>query len=215
MPRVNWGIKARDVDDFDRERQYKPYDGPIPVNGVYQFQVKVLKFVAGSREKHPQLRIGLELVPRPGRKDERRYGGYFLMEFAPVTEKTAFRYVPFLDAIGVTGRDFETRTLADEEGNIRKIGSWTNTGKHMILAEIRDDRDAEGNPRKAVGWMGAVADEDETNEYDEEELDDEEGYEDGDYEDEDDEDYEDEEEESKPKRSTRARRSRSAKDEWE
>jgi hypothetical protein len=191
MPRVHWGIKAADVDDFDRDKQYKPYDGPIPVNGVYQWQIKVLKFIAGSREKHPQLRIGLELIPRASRKGEAKYKGYFIMEFAPVTSRTAFRYAPFLDAIGVTGRDFETRTVADEEGNIRKIGKWSNDGKEMILAELKDDQDQQGNPRKAVGWMGAVtedADEvdDDSDEYDD---DDSEEYDDDEY---DDDDYDDE-----------------------
>lgn len=181
MPRVNWGVTAADVDDFDREKQYKPYDGPIPHNGVYQFRVKIAQFVSGSKEKLPQLRIGLELVPRASRKSEKQYAGYFIMEFAPVAHNTGFRYVPFLDAIGVSGRDFETRTLADEEGSIRKIGRWINDGKTLILAAIKDDVDQKGNPRKAIGWMGPVTDEtdevldeEEAEEYDDEDTYDEE-----------------------------------------
>lgn len=173
MPRVRWGIKAADVDDFDRDSQYKPYDGPIPANGVYQFQVKVLKYAAATKDKLPQLRIGLELVPRSGRKDERRYGGYFIMVFAPVSSKTAFRYVPFLDALGVSGDDFEERTVTDNDGNITKIGKWRNTGEEIILAEIKDEADQAGNARKGIGWMGYLTDEDDDGG---EELDDDEDY---------------------------------------
>lgn len=160
MPKVRWGIKASDVDDFDRDSQYKPYDGPQPPNGVYQFQVKVLKYAAGTGAKLPQLRIGLELVPRSGRKDERRYAGYFIMCFIPVSPRTQFRYVPFLDALDVTGEEFENRTNTDNDGNITKIGKWRNTGDEIILAEIKDGADQDGNSRKEVGWMGYLTDED-------------------------------------------------------
>lgn len=180
MPKVSWGVGAADIDNFDRDSQYAPYDGPIPPNGVYQFLVKVLKHTAGTREKNPQLRVGLELVPRNGRKDERKLKGYFIMAFLPVTGKTAFRYVPFLDAIGVSGREFERGTITDEEGNVKKIGRWRNTGEEIIKAELRDSVDQNGAPRKEIGWMGAFdADEPDAAEEDEE------GYESDDEEDED------------------------------
>jgi len=158
MPKVNWGIRASDVDNFDRESQYTPYDGPIPTNGVYQFRVKRLQSIAGTREKNPQLRVGLELVPRKGRAEEKRMAGYFLMAFIPVSDKTAFRYVPFLDAIGVSGREFEVGTITDEEGNVKKIGRWRNTGNEIIKAEVKDGQDQNGNTRKEIGWIGALGD---------------------------------------------------------
>jgi hypothetical protein len=179
MPRVRWGIKASDVDEFDRDSQYKPYDGPIPSNGVYQFQVKVLKYAAATSDKLPQLRIGLELVPRAGRKDERKYGGYFIMMFAPVSTRTAFRYVPFLDAIGVSGDDFERSTVTDNEGNITKIGKWRNDGQEIILAELKDSADQNGNARKDVGWMGYIPEGDDEGDEEIEEEDYEETEEDG------------------------------------
>lgn len=188
MPRVNWGVSAKDVDSYDRESAYKPYDGPLPPNGVYQWKVKSLKHVAGTREKNPQLRIGLELIPRTGRKDEKRYAGYFVTEFPPITDKTAFRYVPFLDAIGVTGREFEGSTITDEEGNIKKIGKWRNTGETLILGQLKDNTgDYADKYPKQIGWMGELSDtyeEDEDDELD----DDDDGYED----DEDDEEIDDE-----------------------
>lgn len=156
MPKVNWGVDAADIDNFDRDSQYAPYDGPIPPNGVYVFKVKVLKHTAGTREKNPQLRIGLTLVPRKGRKEESRMKDYFIMAFLPVTDKTQFRYVPFLDAIGVSGREFQRGTITDEEGNVKKIGRWRNTGDVLIKAEIRDTTDQNGNPRKDIGWMGSI-----------------------------------------------------------
>lgn len=173
MPRANWGIDASDVDDFDRDSQYMPYAGPTPPNGVYMWQIKVLKFVSADRKKLPQLRIGLELVPREDR-DEDQYEGYFLMAFPPVSNRTQFRYVPFLDAIGVTGREFKERTLIDAENNIKKIGKWRNTGEELICAELKDGEDQNGNPRKEIGMFMAVPEED----YDDEDDYDEDDYED-------------------------------------
>jgi len=168
MPRANWGVNASDVDDFDRDSQYKPYDGPVPPNAVYLWRIKVLKYVAGARDKFPQLRIGIELVPR-GEYDERRYKGYFTMMFAPISDRTQFRYVPFLDAIGVTATDFTRKTITDEEGNIKRIGPWRNDGQTLIKAELKDEADQNGNPRKGIGWVGPNDDssvDDDEEEYD-------------------------------------------------
>lgn len=178
MPKVTWGIKSADIDEFDRDSQYKPYMGPIPVNGVYEWQIKVLKSVAATKDKNPQLRVGLQLVPREGRKEEKKYNGYFIMAFITITDKMMWKLAPFLDAIGVSGREFTNGTMTDEEGNIKKIGRWRNTGDVMIAAELKDGSDEKGNPRKEVGWMGPLSEEEEE---DEEELEDDEDIDEEDY----------------------------------
>jgi hypothetical protein len=95
------------------------------------------------------------------------------MMFAPISKKTGFRYVPFLDAIGVTGDEFESRTIVDNDGSVTKIGKWRNDGQEIILAEIKDGVDKDGNSRKEVGWMGYIPEEDDDGG---EELDEEETY---------------------------------------
>lgn len=170
MPRANWGIEASDVDEFDRDSQYKPYLGLVPPDGVYVFLLKKLQFVAGTNQKNPQLRTGLELVPREGAKED-EFDGYFIMDFLPISQKTQFRYVPLLDALGVTGREFIDRTVTDEEGNIKKIGKWRNTGEEYLFALLKTGTDQNGEPRKEVGWYGEY-----TEDYDEDDVDDEEEY---------------------------------------
>lgn len=170
--RVNWGISAADIDDYDRDSQYRPYDGPMPTNGVYVWKLKKLVSVAGVNGKYPQLRMGLELHPR--NKAEKAYEGYYLTNFAVVSPNAKFRYVPFLDAIGVTGREFENGTVADEEGNIKKIGKWRMTGATLIKGELKDNIGSDGITRKKIGWFGAfdpdsaVADDDEGDDEDDE-----------------------------------------------
>ncbi len=188
MPKANWGISAEDVDGYDRNSQYAPYDGPIPINGVYQWRVKRLLSIAPTGRKLPQLRVGLELSPRS--KEEKQYAGYYITAFLPVSDRTAFRYVPFLDAIGVSGKEFETGTIIDEEGNIKRIGKWRfDPEKTFIKGQLKDDQDGQGNPRKDIGWMGApgedaASDEDDSDEdFDDDDDDDDD--EDGEYADED------------------------------
>ena len=147
MPIVKWGITQGDVDDFDRSSQYTPYRGPTPPNAVYDWEVKLLKFQAGTREKNPALWIGLELVPRG--KSEDKYAGYFIMDFIPVMDKTIWRYVPLLDALEINGRDFVKRTKVDSDGNIVSIGRWSLDG-HMVSAQLVDGKDAAGNARKEI-----------------------------------------------------------------
>lgn len=171
MPRVRWGVGASDIDDFDRSKQFVPYSGPTPPNGVYLWKIKVLQSVAGTREKLPQLRIGLELVPREGEASEGRYEGYFVMTFRSIGDRNQFAYVPFCDAIGVTGAEFVERTITDEDGNIKKIGRWRNDGNQFVLAQLIDRDDNKGGTRKDIGHIGAAdeeyakADEDGADEY--------------------------------------------------
>lgn len=170
MPKVRWGIDASIIDEWDRSSQYKPYTGPTPPNAVYQWRIKVLKYAAATNEKHPQLRIGLELVPRESNRDEKRYRDFFVMEFRSIAPTNAFAYAPFLDAIGVSSAEFTQSTITDREGNVTKIGRWRNTGDTLIMGQLVDRDDQNGKSRKAIDWMGAVEEPDEygDDEYDEE-----------------------------------------------
>lgn len=163
---MDWGISSNDIDDFDRSKQYAPYSGPQPPLGVYQFLIKVLRGVPATRDSLPQLRVGLELVPRF--KEENQFAGYFLMAFLKIGERNAWTYVPFCDAIEVSGTDFTDRTQLDTDGNVKRIGRWRNTGDTLILAQVKDGTDQAGNPRREIGWMGPVeesATEEEPEEY--------------------------------------------------
>lgn len=175
MPKVNWGVGAAEIDDFDRSSQYMPYTGPTPPDGMYLWQIKVLQSIAGTKDKFPQLRIGLAFVPREGRDGEDRYiddndQPYWIMAFLPITDKTAWRYVPFLDSIGVSGAEFTRGTLTDEEGNVKKIGRWKNSGEELVLAQLKTGNDQHGNPQKQIGVF-APAPEDSYASEDEDEYD--------------------------------------------
>jgi len=199
LPRARWGVSSRDVDNFDREGQYAPYTGPTPTSGVYQWKINVAKYVPGTREKLPSLRVGLELVPRANaERDEKRCKGYFIMAFLPVSEKTAFRYVPFLDAIGVSGAEFENRTIVDEEGKIQRIGAWRNDGRTLVLAQLADGLDQNNQPRKEITWFGGLTEspDDGEDEFDDSDVD----YADDVDDDDEEADYEDEVEETPPPR---------------
>lgn len=173
MPKVNWGIPAGTVDDWDRSTQYTPYDGPIPPNGVYLWLINRLIFVAPTEDKFPQLRIGLQLQART--KEEKRYQGYPLLLFRSISDRNPMFWVPFLDAIGVSENEFRQRTIADQDGNIKKIGAWGNDGKQTIKGLLKDDN-RDGQTRKDIGWMGA-ADEKSDDEEDED-WEDSQGYDD-------------------------------------
>lgn len=209
MPTVRWGVSAEDIDGFDRESQFKPYTGPTPPDGVFKFRIARLQYVAGTRDKTPQLRVGLELVPR--NKDEKRFTKYWIMAFLNISNKNQFTYVPFLDAIGVSGADFETRTRADEQGTVQRIGKWRHTGEELILVQIKDE-EYNGKVQKHVKTFVSI-DEDTSEAEDEEEFDDDE-YDDeeiaeDDYVDEDEEvadDDEDYEEEPEPEPAPTPRR---------
>jgi hypothetical protein len=170
MGAVDWGISTGDIDNFDREKQFAPYRGQTPPNAVYRWRITQLKFSPGTDGKYPQLRIGVELIPR--NKQEQKYKGFRLISFRVVAPQTAFNYVPLLDALGVSSSDFKNRTIADGEGNISRIGKWRNDGKQEIDALLKDDEDGKGNARKDIGWIGAVVDDEPDDSDDDDYLDD-------------------------------------------
>lgn len=209
MPRVTWsGLDAGDVDGFDRDSQIKPYAGPIPPDGMYMWAVKVLQHREGDRQKNPQLRVGLELVPRSGSdyRGERKYKGYFTMDFIPMADNTAFRYVPLLDVLGVTGKDLVNNTITDEDGNIKKIGRYRHDGKALVMAQLIQEMDQNGNPKAQKNIKGGAYFEPPKGEEYEEEDDLPEDDEYGEDIDDDEYDFDDEEEDERPKRQTSSQR---------
>lgn len=207
MPRAQWGLSAGTVSDFDRDKQFKPYQGPLPPNAVYAWRVVNAYYAAATDKNLPQLRLLLSLEPRE--RKENRYKGFMCMAMAPVGDNTGFRYVPFLDAIGVSENDFLNRTDVDGEGRIRKIGKWVNNGKTLVAGQL-EDNDYEGSKYpKQIGWVG------ELEEYEPDEEEDEEEYDEDDTEEEEDEEYEEDDEEEEeeppppPRRSTRKAATRS------
>src|SRR4051812_29375161 len=150
MPRVKWGVSASDADDFDRDSQFKPYAGPTPpTNVVYAWRIKVMWSVDGDRKRNPQWRVGLELVPRAG-FNEGKYRGFFVMDFIPIANNTQFRWVPLLDALGISGREFETQTVRDTDGKVTKIGRWRNNGDTVVIAQLVEGKDQDGKPRLEI-----------------------------------------------------------------
>lgn len=202
MPKANWGISSSDVDDFDRDSQFKPFIGDPPPSGVvYLWTIKKLVMVSATDEKTPQLRVGLAL--RPQNRAQKKYEGYYITNFLPIADNTAFRYAPLLDAFGVSGRDFTSRTIIDEQGNIQKIGQWRNTGDFVIAAQLLDnDPDYVSKNPKKIGWMGEAPEDSDSD------VDDDESTEDDDEEDADAPWEDDEDEEEEPVKPTRSRRTR-------
>lgn len=159
MGKVKWGtgITAAAIDEVDTDKQFTPYEGPTPPNGVYRFHVKVLKQTTSSNN-NPQLAVGLELTPREDIPEQRRFKGYFCMDWIPVMDSTAFRLRPFLDAIGVTSKEFINGTITDEDKNVTKIGKLAITKKLLVAASIRMGQDQKGNARMEVGTYIPVVD---------------------------------------------------------
>lgn len=198
MPTMDWGLEPGTVEDFDRSKVFVPYKGKLPPpNQVFLWEIKRVSLVKGtSAGKLPQLRIGLELCPR--NREEKQYEGFYRSTFSPVSESTAFRYVPFLDAIGVSERDFLRGTKHDREGVISAIGRWKfKPGETFVLARLEESENYKDPAKTDLNindtWFGAPTDADfEEEEDDDDEYEDDESYDDADDDDDDEDEDEDE-----------------------
>lgn len=173
MGKIKWGggISQSAIDDVDTDQQFTPYDGPTPPAGVYRFRIKVLK-TSESSNGNPQLVIGMELVPRSDIPEQRRYNGYFLMDWITVLDSVAWRLRPFLDAVGVTSKEFINGTVTDEDKNVTKIGKKVVKGT-IVAVSIKNGQDQKGNARMEVGQYIPVVDGDQDDSADDAETDDE------------------------------------------
>lgn|ERR1700754_784629 len=164
MPTVNWGLNPGTVEDFDRSKVFAPYAGKVPPTGVvYAWELKKLAFVAPDREgKYPQLRAALELYARDD--EEEAYAGFFKQTYSPVSPQTAFRYVPLLDALGISEREFLKGTKTKEDGTIISIGRWKMAKGIYLLAQLQSEIDGDGNVRINIndGWFGTYEPEDDS-----------------------------------------------------
>jgi hypothetical protein len=200
MPTVQWGISRGTLTNYERS-SFKPYDGELPPNRIFRWKIRKMVYKAATAESPAQLQMGLELIPRKGRNDE-RYAGYYLTVFQRITDSSVYYWGPILDALHVSEAAFQAAKI-DNEGNIRSMGKWRNDGNQFIMGRLADDN-YNGKIGKKIDWWGEDTgeaapdiDDEEDEEYDEEEYEsDEEEYDsDEDYDEEDEEDWEEEEEE--------------------
>lgn len=140
--KVKWGgsdLQER-LENFDDTR-YEPYDGPRPTSGLYGWTIKRIKRDTSSGN-FPCLYVHLDLHTR-GRADHRKYEGFFMRDQVIVKDDgtTDFRVRPFLDAIGVTVRDFMNNTDVGDDGFITRIGKTkVGDGKLKVLGNIKPSK---------------------------------------------------------------------------
>lgn len=113
--KVKWGGQELEqrLNDYEPRSDYRPYDGPRPVRGMYQWNIT--RVVSGeSTNGFRQLTVFLTLDGN-ARPHTRKYDGFRMTDRIIVTDdgSTDFRVVPFLEAIGATIREFLNGTEVD------------------------------------------------------------------------------------------------------
>lgn len=150
MAKVAWGgadLESALNDWEDDGNQYPEYAGERPPKGVYRWNVRVDKTVSSGGFN--QLVVHMTLDPHNAKT--KPFKGYYCRSYIIVKEdgSTAFRVRPFLDAIGVTARQFRTATLSKPTDRttpqgavieeITKIGPVSIDGL-KVMASIRPDK---------------------------------------------------------------------------
>jgi hypothetical protein len=153
-PKVTWGINEDTIADAE-SRQFVPYDGPELVHrAVYRFAVERIRRET-SRAGNPM--ITLLLLADDDRDGKKEYNGAPVWDRVPVMASTAFRVRAFCDALGVTYKDFLTKTVTDgtEEDNITAIGPVKFGGKKPVhvKAQVIIGQDDQGQPRPEVATL--------------------------------------------------------------
>lgn len=150
MAKVTWGGADLEsaLDEWEDDGGYPQYAGDRPPKGVYRWDIRVEK----TTSKNGFNQLVVHLVLNPHKPDHQKYKGYHCMSYIIVKEdgSTAFRVRPFLDAIGVTARQFRTGTISKPTDrttsngqpieDITKIGPVVMDGL-KVMAAIKPQRD--------------------------------------------------------------------------
>ena len=149
MSKVLWGGEELETELEDWEgNDFPQYDGDRPRKGVYQFKLTRLEKTE-STNGHPQMVAHFELSPH--KLEHRLYKGYYMRDYIIVKDdgSTAFRVRPFLDALGVTSRQFKRLTEATktdrttnngaEIWEITKMGPVKIPG-NLLMCHIQPDK---------------------------------------------------------------------------
>ena len=142
--KVKWGGDDLEsaLNDYEDDG-WEPYDGPRPANGMYTWEITEVRSGVSTNE-FPQLRVFLRLDPG-SRRDHKQYDGFTMSTKIIVKHdgSTDFRVMPFLNAIGVSVRDFLHNTEAGppledldyngkEEFLVKSIGRVRFDGKNPV-----------------------------------------------------------------------------------
>jgi len=132
VPKVTWGaFSAEDIDNAP-ESTFVPYEGPLPPAGVYGWTVGRMTKTT-SKADNPMLVIVWE---NDGAKDK-KFKGAPVWDRPVMTKQTMFRIRDLCAALGVTSNDFLNKMVADEDGNITKIGKLAVEKIHVKAHVVR------------------------------------------------------------------------------
>jgi len=139
MPKVKWGsdIAVDDIDSWEDESGGS-YAGQKPSSGIFKF--KITKLVKGeSKAGNPKLTAYMTLVPRTAA--DKKYDGCPLTDFMPIMKSTVWRFRPFLDCLGVTGKQLLSQTNANGEGEVISIAGVKPAGKELLVQVKLDENE--------------------------------------------------------------------------
>lgn len=117
MPRMKWGDEFDELPEEYDGGDFEPYDGEEPpAKTVLRGQVKKL-WITESKQGNRMLKVLFEAGGNQGKRAE--YDGWSVWDQIPLLPNCAFRYMPFLESLGLTMDDLKRRcAIAQEEDNV-------------------------------------------------------------------------------------------------
>jgi hypothetical protein len=187
VPRRTFDIPG---EESDYESNFTPYAGPEPkVNAVYRVQVDGC-WLKQTENGDDRIVFLLKVCDKPSK--QKRYAGAPFWEGVNMTQKSMWKYVEILKALGVPFKQGKTIVTGKVENEklgepVTKIGQLKITDDIELLIKTKMGKSKDGLPQLGVGtWLALPADmDDDAEDEAEAEEDEDEAGEDGD-EDEDD-----------------------------
>jgi hypothetical protein len=142
------GFDAEGLDEQEYDDSFEPYAGPLPpVNSILKFRL-VKAFAAESSSGNFMIKTIFTA------EDAGEYDGLTIFDNITFVETAAFRYQPFLQAMGLTAKRIKAQGIIGDDDDPRfnappilSIGKW-KPGSDDAVCFIKTGIDAEYDPDK-------------------------------------------------------------------
>jgi hypothetical protein len=167
-----------DPDDFDvdelegaeYDESNAPYRGPQPPRDTELTGIIKKAWWTESSDGDRMMKVIFE-----GDEDCKKYKGIGIWDNITFNAKSKWRWLPFLEATGLTLKDIQTKMYVESEDDnvgapIQKIGKWVPGEKSTAVRVITDRKPYNGEMSTKIGtWLSYEDEYDEDDEDEEEE----------------------------------------------
>jgi hypothetical protein len=147
------GFDAQGLDEQEYDDSFEPYTGPLPPNNT------ILKFRLLRAWSTTSSAGNFMIKVMFAAEESGEYDGLKIIDQIPFTETAAWKYKPWMAAMGLTAKLIKAKTIVADDNDekwggpqIKSVGDWTpGSDEAVCFIRTAEGTDLDDNPRTEAG----------------------------------------------------------------